>query len=90
MAERHDVPERGIRALPPEADRGRTMPLSQLFHAAPSAVEEVREGLLIFEALAVSSINTSRGLTQRSRLAVQESRQLLIELGRREALSSHL
>ena len=66
------------------------MPLSQLFHAAPSAVEEVREGLLIFEALAVSSINTSWGLTQRSRLAVHESRQLLIELGRREALSSHL
>jgi len=66
------------------------MPLSQVFHAAPSAVEEVRERLLIFEGIATLSINTSRGLTRRSRLAVQESRQLLIELGRREALSSHL
>jgi len=66
------------------------MPLSQLFHAAPSAVEEVREGLLIFEALAVSSINTSRELTQRSRLALRESRQLMIDLRRREALSSSL
>jgi len=45
---------------------------------------------LIFEALAVSSINTSRGLTQRSRLALQESRQLMIELRRHEALSSSL
>ena len=66
------------------------MPLSQVFHAASSAVEEVRERLLIFEGIATLSINTSRGLTRRSRLAVQESRQLLIELGRREALSSHL
>ncbi len=66
------------------------MPLSQVFRAAPSAMEEVRENLLIFEGIAFPSISTSRGLIRRSRLAVQESRRLLIDLGRREALSSHL
>jgi len=66
------------------------MPFSQVFHAVPSAVEEIREKLLIFAGLANLSIGTNRRLTRRSRLALEESRELLIELRRRGALSSSL
>jgi|SRR5689334_7790587 hypothetical protein len=91
VAERHEVPaERGHAHSRLKRTGERTMSSSQEIHAVPTALEEIRENLLIFEGAAILSINTSRRLARRSRMALQESRQLLIKLARREALSSYL